>query len=71
MMEKAIEIVNETDGLEPYLDNFSGELSNIRGIYESSNKGLEEIYKALSSTVFSRLKSIKRDKVQMKTPKML
>ena len=63
MMEKAIEIVNETDGLEPYLDNFISELGNIRSIYESSNNGLEEMYKSLSSTVFSRLKSIKKDKV--------
>ena len=63
MMEKAIEIVNETDGLEPYLDNFISEISEIRSIYESSNNGLEEMYKALSSIVFSRLKSIKKDKV--------
>ena len=63
MMEKAIEIVNETDGLEPYLDNFISELSDIRSVYESSDNGLEEMYKALSSIVFSRLKSIKKDKV--------
>ena len=63
MMEKAIEIVNETDGLEPYLDNFISELSDIRSIYESSNDGLEEMYKSLSSIAFSRLKSIKKDKV--------
>lgn len=63
MMEKAIEIVNEIDGLEPYLDNFTSELSAIRNIYESNNNGLEEMYKALSSIRFSRLKSIKKDKV--------
>ena len=63
MMEKAIEIVNQTDGLEPYLDNFISELSDIKSVYESSNNGLEEMYKVLSSVVFSRLKSIKKDKV--------
>ncbi|AWK50299.1 helicase-exonuclease AddAB subunit AddA [Clostridium beijerinckii] len=63
MMEKAIEIINETDGLEPYLDNFISELGDIRSIYESSNNGLDEMYKVLSSIVFSRLKSIKKDKV--------
>ena len=47
MMEKAIEIVNETDGLEPYLDNFISELSDIRSVYESSNNGLEEMYKVI------------------------
>ncbi len=63
MMEKAIEIVNQTDGLEPYLDNFISELSDIRRVYESSDNGLEEMYKVLSSVVFSRLKSIKKDKI--------
>jgi ATP-dependent helicase/nuclease subunit A len=63
MMEKAIEIINETNGLEPYLDNFTKELSHIKNIYESSNNGLEDMYKALSIIVFSRLKPIKKDKV--------
>jgi len=62
-MEKAIEIINETDGLEPYLDSFTSELSDIRNIYESSGNGLENMYKALSTIVFSRLKSIKKDRV--------
>ena len=30
MMEKAIEIINETDGLEPYLDTFSSEIRVFR-----------------------------------------
>ena len=34
MMGKAIEIIKETDGLEPYLDNFTSELSCIKNIYE-------------------------------------
>src|SRR5471030_39832 len=63
MMEKAIEIINKTDGLESYLDNFASELSSIRSVYEYSNDGLEEMHKALSSIGFSRLKSIKKDKI--------
>ena len=63
MMEKAIEIINGTHGLEPYLDNFNSELLGIKDIYQAADKGLEEIYKALSLISFGRLKSIKKDMV--------
>lgn len=63
MMEKALEIINKTDGLEPYMDNFKGELEDIKNAYESSDKGLDGIYKALSTISFGRLKSIKKDKI--------
>jgi len=63
MMEKAIEIINETDGLEPYIDNYTSELMCIKRVYESTSNGLEEIYEALLAVEFNRLKSIKKDKV--------
>ena len=63
MMDKAIEIINVTDGLEPYLDNFNSEIIDIKNVYESSNNGLEEMYKALSAVSFGRLKSIKKDMI--------
>jgi ATP-dependent helicase/nuclease subunit A len=63
MIEKAIEIINVTDGLEPYLENFNSEALDIKNIYEAADKGLEEMYKALSAISFGRLKSIKKDKV--------
>jgi ATP-dependent helicase/nuclease subunit A len=63
MMEKAIEIINETDGLEPYIANFESELGDIRNVYESVGNNLDEIYKALSNINFGRLKSIKKDKI--------
>ncbi len=63
LMEKAIEIVNRTEGLEPYLDNFMSELTSIRNSYEVIDNGLEEMYKSLSSIGFDRLKSIRKDKV--------
>lgn len=63
MMEKAIEIVSETDGLEPYISNFTAELSSIKNVYEVSSNGLEETYKSLSSIEFNRLKSIKKDQI--------
>lgn len=63
MMEKAIEIINKVDGLEAYLDNFTNELIDIRKAYESTNNGLEAIYNSLVCINFSRLKTIKKDKV--------
>ncbi|WP_297429826.1 helicase-exonuclease AddAB subunit AddA [Clostridium sp.] len=63
IMEKAIEIINQTDGLEPYMDNFQMELKSIRNVYGCIDNGLEDIYKALTSIVFNRLKTIKKDKI--------
>jgi ATP-dependent helicase/nuclease subunit A len=63
MMEKAIEIINVTDGLEPYLDNFNSEVLTIKNVYEAADNGLEEIYKSLSAVSFGRLKSIKKDMI--------
>ena len=63
MFHKAVAIINQTDGLEPYLDTFSSELGSIERAYESINSGLDEIYTALCAISFGRLKSIKKDKV--------
>lgn len=63
MLHKAVDIINETDGLEPYLDTFSNELYSIEKAYESIDSGLDEIYTALCAVSFGRLKSIKKDKV--------
>ena len=63
MLEKAIEIINLTDGLEPYLEAFSNELYSIKNAYNSIDCGLDDIYSSLCSISFGRLKSIKKDKV--------
>lgn len=63
MLEKAIDIISDTDGLEPYLDNFIIELSQIRNAYINIDNGLEQMYKGLSSIEFSRLKTIKKDNI--------
>lgn len=63
MLEKAIEIINLTDGLEPYLETFSNELYSIKNAYNSIDCGLDDIYSSLCSISFGRLKSIKKDKV--------
>ncbi|WP_294394558.1 helicase-exonuclease AddAB subunit AddA [uncultured Clostridium sp.] len=63
MLHKAVAIINQTDGLEPYFDTFSNELYSIEKAYESIDSGLDEIYTALCAISFGRLKSIKKDKV--------
>jgi len=63
MLEKAIEIINLTDGLEPYLETFSNELYSIKNAYNSIDCGLDDIYSSLCSISFGRLKSIKNDKI--------
>lgn len=63
MLQKAIDIINDTEGLEGYLDNFSDELFSIKKAYESTDLGLDEMYDALSKITFGRLKSIKKNAV--------
>ncbi|AGF53859.1 ATP-dependent helicase/nuclease subunit A [Clostridium saccharoperbutylacetonicum] len=62
-MEKAIEIITETEELEAYRENFESELSYIKNAYESVENGLDEMYKALSAISFNRLKTIKKSEI--------
>ncbi|AQM59920.1 helicase-exonuclease AddAB subunit AddA [Clostridium baratii] len=60
---KAIEMINDTEGIEEYLDTFNDELSRIISLKESLNLGLSEIYDKLFKIPFGRLKSIRKNKV--------
>lgn len=60
---KAIEMINETEGIEEYLDTFNDELSRIINLKESLDLGLSEIYDKLFKISFGRLKSIRKNKV--------
>ena len=61
--ERAIELIRETSGLEPYEETFVGELEMIRNFYDSLDKSLDEIVKASSLITFGRIKTVKKDKV--------
>ena len=63
MLEKAIEICNEVEGLEPYLENLDMDMMSLKSIEESLNKGLDDIYKCLVSTKFSKLKTVRKNNV--------
>ena len=60
---KAIEMINETEGIEEYLDTFNDELSRIINLKESLSLGLSDIYDKLFKISFGRLKSIRKNKV--------
>ena len=63
MMNKAIEIIKETDGLEPYLETFTTELSYLENAYASLSGGLEEMYKAFKLISFGRIPVVRKNKV--------
>ncbi|MGN1029082.1 MAG: UvrD-helicase domain-containing protein, partial [Bacilli bacterium] len=62
-LDKAIELIKDTEGLEPYLQTFSDELNMFNSIIESLNYGIEELYSEISKVNFGRLKAVKKDKV--------
>lgn len=63
MMNKAIEIIKETDGLEPYLETFTTELSYLDNAYASLSGGLEELYKGFKLISFGRIPVVRKNKV--------
>ena len=63
MYRKAIEIINDTDGLEPYLDAFNSDYDYLLRAYESLDNGLNDIYIALNSISFIKLKTVKKNQV--------
>jgi ATP-dependent helicase/nuclease subunit A len=63
MLEKAIGIIRDTEGLEPYEATFLDDLDMFKSIEESLSLGIEELYSSINNISFSRLKSVKKDKV--------
>lgn len=63
MAKKAIEIINDTDGLQPYLETFNSDLAYLHNAYESIDKGLKEIYTSLNSIEFIKLKTVRKSAV--------
>ena len=63
MEEKALELCEETSGLEPYIDTFRDDITMLRMIYEHLGAGVEEIYNRLSSASFSKLKTVRKANV--------
>ena len=63
MEEKALELCEETSGLEPYIDTFRDDITMLQMIYEHLGTGVENIYNRLSSASFSKLKTVRKANV--------
>ena len=63
MTNKALELSSETTGLEPYVDTFTDDISIIKNIYYSLDKGLNELYDAFNDYEFSKLKTVRKSNV--------
>lgn len=63
ILEKAIGIIRDTEGLEPYEATFLDDLDMFKKVEESLSLGIRELYTSINSISFSRLKSVKKDKV--------
>jgi ATP-dependent helicase/nuclease subunit A len=63
MENKALELCEETDGLEPYIQNFNDDITLINGIYSSIDKSITELYNALNNVSFSKLKTVRKNNV--------
>ena len=64
---KAIEIINDIDGLEPYLDAFNSDYDHLLMAYESLDSGLNDIYIALNSISFIKLKTVRESELMENT----
>ena len=63
MEAKALELCEETSGLEPYIDTFRDDITMLQMIYEHLGAGVVEIYNRLSSASFSKLKTVRKANV--------
>lgn len=63
MTNMALELSSETDGLEPYIETFSDDISIIENIYYSLNEGITSLYEAFNDYEFSKLKTVRKANV--------
>lgn len=63
ILEKALDLIRSTQGLEPYEPTFNDDLEMFKGVLNSLNYGIEELYAEVSKISFGRLKAVKKDKV--------
>lgn len=59
----AIDICEDTMGLEKYIDNFKEDLVQMEQVMESLGGTLQEVYDSLSNVNFSKLSSVKKKDV--------
>lgn len=62
MMENAINLISETEGLDPYLENFQNELTMIKELIVSADISWHSLYDSLEGVKFNKLKTCKNCK---------
>ena len=63
MTNMALELSSETNGLEPYIETFSDDISIIENIYYSLNEGITSLYEDFNDYEFSKLKTVRKANV--------
>ena len=63
MLRKALNIINETEGLEPYLEAFNSDIGYLERVYASLDGGIEDLFDSLSTVEFIKLKVVRKNKV--------
>lgn len=63
VLEKALDMIRSTEGLEPYEPTFNDDLEMFKRILDSLNYGIEELYTEVNKISFGRLKSVKKNNV--------
>jgi ATP-dependent helicase/nuclease subunit A len=61
MMGEAVDIINETAGLEPYLDTYLQDIRNIEELLEHTRGRWDDLHKAFMSLEFGRLPRYGKD----------
>ena len=71
LMENSIDIINNTEGLDPYLENFQDELSMINDLILSCDSSWDNLKSATEKVEFKKLKSCRncKDKANQETVK--
>lgn len=59
----AIEICENTEGLEPYIDNFNEDLTLIDNLYQAVNQGFQAAETVFMNSGFSKLKTVRKANV--------
>lgn len=60
-MQRAVSIINGTRGLEPYLECFNGDISNIEALLDKCGGKWDDLYEGFSTLEFGKLSRCGRD----------
>ena len=59
----AIDLIEQTQGLEPYMETFQDDMCILKRMYEKISGGIEDLYYEFSHYKFSKLKTVRSNNV--------